>query len=261
MSERVVYPGRDLEAMSFAHNYHRWILELFEPYLGSRLVEVGAGSGSFSELLLALRPDTLSLIEPSAEMYPRLVQRVAQLDDAQRVTTYNDTFEHVAARLREEARPDSIIYVNVLEHVGEDERELELVRETLTAGGRVFIFVPAFRWLYGSFDRQVGHRRRYTRAELQAKCERAGLRILKSTYFDAAGVIPWWLKYRVLRSERMEAGAVKFYDDFCVPPLKRIERLIPPPIGKNILLVAEKTGGSGAPRGVTGQKLSQLKPQ
>jgi SAM-dependent methyltransferase len=240
MGERVVYAGRDLEAMSFARNYHRWILELFEPYLGSRLVEVGAGTGSFSELLLALRPESLSLVEPSSEMHSRLVETVARMDGATRVTTYNDTFEHVAARLHEEARPDSIIYVNVLEHVREDERELALMRETLPAGGRIFLFVPALQWLYGSFDRQVGHHRRYTRRELQQKCERAGLRVLKSTYFDAAGVIPWWLKYRVLRSERMEAGAVKFYDDFCVPPLKRIERLIPPPIGKNVLLVAEK---------------------
>ena len=241
MAERVVYQGRDLEAMSFARNYHRWILELFEPYLGSRLVEVGAGTGSFSELLFALRPESLSLVEPSAEMHARLVETVARFDDPARVETFNDTFERVAARLKEDARPDSIIYVNVLEHVLEDERELALMRETLSERGRAFIFVPALRWLYGSFDRQVGHYRRYTRGELIKKCERAGFRVLKSTYFDSAGVLPWWLKFRVLRSERMEAGAVKFYDDFCVPLLKPVERVIPPPIGKNILLVAEKT--------------------
>jgi SAM-dependent methyltransferase len=260
MGERVVYVGRDLEAMSFARNYHRWILELFEPYLGSRLVEVGAGTGSFSELLFALRPESLSLVEPSTEMHAHLVETVARMNDAThaathhatRVQTYNDTFEHIAARLSVEARPDSIIYVNVLEHVREDERELALMRETLSPGGRVFIFVPALQWLYGSFDRQVGHHRRYTRGELTSKCERVGLRVLKSTYFDAAGILPWWLKYRVLRSERMEAGAVKFYDDFCVPPLKRIERLIPPPIGKNVLLIAEKPARSDE-RGVASE--------
>jgi len=64
--------------------------------------------------------------------------------------------------------------------------------------------------------------------------------VLKSVYFDSAGVLPWWVKYRVLRSERMEPGAVKFYDDFFVPPLRRLEALVPPPIGKNILMVAEK---------------------
>lgn len=240
MGERVVYAGRDLEAMSFARNYYRWILELFEPYLGSRLVEVGAGTGSFSELLLALRPESLSLVEPSAAMHERLVRKVARVDDSTSVKIYNDIFEHVASRLREETRPDSIIYVNVLEHIREDERELALIHETLPAGGRVFLFVPALRWLYGSLDREIGHHRRYTRRELQRKCEHAGFRVLKSIYLDAAGVVPWWLKYRVLRAEKMWPGVIKFYDDFCVPPLKRIERLIPPPIGKNILLVAEK---------------------
>jgi SAM-dependent methyltransferase len=239
MGDVPAYEGRDLEAMSFARNYHRWILELFEPYLGARLVEVGAGTGSFSEMLLARRPESLSLVEPS-EMYRRLVEHVGGLADAARVETYNDTFAGVAARLRRERRPDSIIYVNVLEHIEDDEAELTLVRETLAPGGRVFLFVPALRWLYGSFDELVGHRRRYTRRELETKCEAAGLRVVKAIYFDSAGVLPWWLKYRVLRSERMEPGAVKLYDALCVPLLRRVEALVPPPAGKNVLLVAEK---------------------
>ena len=237
---RVVYEGRDLEAMAFARNYHRWILDLFRPGLGARLVEVGAGTGSFSELLLGERPESLALVEPSAEMHRRLAGWAAGLDTPTRVTTYNDTFAGVAGRLREEERPDSIIYVNVLEHVADDEAELRLVRETLPAGGRVFLFVPALRWLYGSFDERVGHFRRYTRAELGEKCGRAGLRPVKAVYFDAAGVLPWWVKYCVLRSPEMEPGAVKFYDDYCVPAVRRVESLFAPPFGKNVLLVAEK---------------------
>lgn len=239
MDDALVYEGRDLEAMSFARNYHRWILDLFRPYLGSRLVEVGAGSGSFSEMLLALRPESLTLVEPSG-MYRQLVEAAAAWETEARVATYNDTFDRVAARIRDDERPDSIIYVNVLEHIADDEAELALMSDTLCASGRAFIFVPALSWLYGSFDKMVGHHRRYARSELRAKCERAGLRVIKSIYFDAAGVLPWWVKYCVLRSEKMEPGAVKFYDDFCVPTLRRIEAVVAPPLGKNILLVAEK---------------------
>jgi 2-polyprenyl-3-methyl-5-hydroxy-6-metoxy-1,4-benzoquinol methylase len=239
MADALVYEGRDLEAMSFARNYHRWILDLFRPYLGTRLVEVGAGSGSFSEMLLALGPESLALVEPSG-MHRQLVEAAKSWQTETRVTTFNDTFDRVAARIRDAERPDSIIYVNVLEHVADDEAELRLVRETLCQKGRAFVFVPALSWLYGSFDELVGHRRRYARRELGAKCERAGLRVVKSIYFDAAGVLPWWVKYRVLRSEKMEPGAVKFYDDFCVPALRRIEAAVAPPFGKNILLVAEK---------------------
>jgi len=240
MAEALAYAGRDLESMSLARNYHRWILDLFAPHLGRRVVEVGAGTGSFSELLLGRAPESLTLVEPSPEMHRLLVARVGRIPTRARVRVHNDTFARVARRLKEEERPDSIIYVNVLEHVEDDEAELRLVSDTLTTGGRAFVFVPAFQWLYGSFDRQVGHQRRYTRRELAAKCERAGLAVVESRYFDAAGVLPWWLKYRVLRSEKMEPAAVKFYDDFCVPVVRRVEALLPPPVGKNVLLVAEK---------------------
>lgn len=251
MSDPSVYEGRDLESMSFARNYHRWILDLFAPRLGRRLVEVGAGSGSFSELLLARGPESLTLVEPSREMHRRLVENVGGRAGAARVRIFNDTFARVARRVAEEERPDSIIYVNVLEHVEDDEAELALMRDALAPGGRLFIFVPALPWLYGSFDRRVGHHRRYTRRGLAAKCRRAGLEVVEAVYFDAAGVLPWWLKYRVLRSERMEPAAVRFYDRFCVPLARRVEALVPPPLGKNVLLVAEKPrreppGGRGA---------------
>lgn len=244
MGERLAYAGRDLESMSFARNYHRWILDLFAPHLGSRLVEVGAGTGSFSELLLERRPQSLTLVEPSSDMHRLLVERVGH-EASPRPRVYNDTFVGVAARVAEE-RPDSIIYVNVLEHIPDDEAELRAVREALAPGGRAFVFVPAFAWLYGSFDRQVGHQRRYTRPELRGKCERAGLRVLKAVYVDAAGVLPWWLKYRVLRSEKMEPAAVRFYDRVCIPLLRRAEALAPPPFGKNVLVVAEKSAGGPA---------------
>jgi SAM-dependent methyltransferase len=240
MAEALAYAGRDLESMSLARNYHRWILDLFAPHLGRRVVEVGAGTGSFSELLLAREPESLTLVEPSEGMHRLLVEHVGRIPTRARVRIHNDTFARVARRMTEEERPDSVIYVNVLEHVEDDEAELRLVAGALAPGGRALIFVPAFQWLYGSFDRQVGHRRRYTRGGLAAKCERAGFRVVKSAYFDAAGVLPWWLKYRVLRSEKMEPAAVRFYDSFCVPLLRRVEALIPPPVGKNVLLVAEK---------------------
>ncbi len=70
------YAGRDLEGMCFAENYHRWILRIFEPFLGTQLVEVGAGTGSFSELVLKGRIESLSLVEPSEEMYKILHSRI-----------------------------------------------------------------------------------------------------------------------------------------------------------------------------------------
>jgi SAM-dependent methyltransferase len=237
MPEKHGYAGKDLEAMSFAVNYHRWILSIFEPYLGARVVEVGAGTGSFSELLLERRLESLSLVEPSTAMYQQLCERVAE---SQNVTTYNDVFENVAEQIRLAERPDSIIYVNVLEHIADDVHELSVINKTLDAGGRIFIFVPALRWLHGSYDRQINHFRRYTRTELEKKCVAAGFRVIASRYFDLFGVLPWWVKYKVLQSNNMEPGAVRFYDQRVVPIAKVLESTLSPPLGKNVLLIGEK---------------------
>ena len=241
MSEKHGYAGKDLEAMSFAVNYHRWILSIFEPYLGTRVVEVGAGKGSFSELLLERRLESLSLVEPSTAMYQQLCRRMEELNPSVAVKTYNDVFERVAEQIQSSERPDSIIYVNVLEHIEDDVNELKVINNTLEAGGRLFIFVPALRWLHGSMDRQLGHIRRYTRTELEKKCAASGFRVIASRYFDVLGVLPWWVKYRLLQSKEMEPGAVRFYDQRVVPVAKTLESSLSPPIGKNVLLIAEKT--------------------
>lgn len=241
MSETHGYAGKDLEAMSFAVNYHRWILSIFEPYLGIRVVEVGAGTGSFSELLLERRLESLSLVEPSTAMHQQLCQRIEELNPSVPVKTYNDVFENVAEQIRSGERPDSIIYVNVLEHIEDDVNELKIINKTLAVGGRLFIFVPALRWLHGSMDRQLGHFRRYTRTELEKKCVASGFRVMASRYFDVLGVLPWWVKYRLLQSKEMEPGAVRFYDQQVVPIAQTLESSLTPPIGKNVLLIAEKT--------------------
>ena len=91
MSKKVVYVGKDLEAMSFAVNYHKWILEEFRPFLGKKLVEVGAGTGSFSEMLLQEKPENLALIEPS-EMFKFLEQNISQFESETAVNYYNSIF-------------------------------------------------------------------------------------------------------------------------------------------------------------------------
>jgi SAM-dependent methyltransferase len=240
MSETVVYPGRDLEAMSFAVNYHRWILRLFRPHLGRRVVEVGAGNGSFSRMLLECSLESLSLVEPAANGYQILRERMAQPPNATIVHTYQAVFSQVAEEIRARQQPDSIIYVNVLEHIQDDQAELRLIRQTLSAKGRLFIFVPALPCLYSEFDRSLGHFRRYKKPELEDKCRRAGFRLRRTAYFDAFGVAPWFIKYRLLKSRAAEPAAVAVYDKFVVPVAQKLETRMSPPIGKNILLIAEK---------------------
>lgn len=236
---KVIYPGKDLEAMSFAVKYHRWLLDEFRQYIGKNIVEVGAGKGSFSEMLLDTKPDSLSLVEPS-EMFFDLKRNISANVNGTRVGLFHSIFEEASPSITSSARPDTIIYVNVLEHIEDDSRELRLIRNSLDDGGRFLVFVPAMRALFSEFDRDLGHFRRYRKGELEKKVKDAGFKILRSRYFDLAGAAPWFVKYRILRSRTLGGGAVSMYDNLVVPIMRRFESVVRPPFGKNILLVAEK---------------------
>lgn len=236
---RVEYIGRDLEAMDLAENYHEWIWDLMRPFVGKNIVEVGAGTGSFSKLILRSAPESLSLVEPSA-MFEALREATSSVGEATTVRLFNTTFAEAAAAIASERRPDTVIYVNVLEHVENDEAELRTVYETLQNSGRICIFVPAMPVLFSRYDRHLGHYRRYKLGELTRKCERAGFSISFARWMDLPGTMPWFLKYKLMRSMNMEAWAVRLYDKMVVPVARRVEKLLHPPRGKNVVVVGEK---------------------
>lgn len=223
------YPGKDLEAMGFARNYHRWIRDVLRPHLGRGIGEVGAGAGDFTALLLDTNPERVVAWEPSANLHPDLFSRFR---NDPRVTVLPERFSPPAEKL------DTMCYINVLEHIEDDRGELELAREGLRPGGRLCLFVPALGWLYGEQDRRVGHFRRYGRRALRGLLADAGFRLIEDRWFDIAGILPWWVAFRLLRRS-VTPGAVGSYDRLVVPVMRRVESLVHPPVGKNLLAVAE----------------------
>jgi precorrin-6B methylase 2 len=218
--------------MSFAVNYHTWILKEIEPFLGDVAAEVGAGSGSFSQLLMTTTVKRLYAFEPSTEMFSLLAQNLQDQGRARLVHGFFDP-----GLLHEPL--DSICYINVLEHVQDELAELLKAREALKPGGRLILFVPALEWLYSDHDRSIGHFRRYPQKGLQQLVRSAGFAITSSRYFDLAGVLPWFLNFVVLKNP-LKSGYVSLYDRIVVPVMRRLERSITPPIGKNILLIGQK---------------------
>jgi 2-polyprenyl-3-methyl-5-hydroxy-6-metoxy-1,4-benzoquinol methylase len=241
MDEHWKYEGRELESMWVAKNYRRWILSRLDPFLGQRIVEVGAGDGSFSELLLERKPQSLTAIEPSANMYPLLVKKLERIDPGHTVRAIQSTLVNTALQYPGVGGADSIVYINVLEHVEDDQAELHTAHSMLASGGRVLVFVPAHEWLMSRFDRKLGHFRRYTRESLSAKFKGAGFTIRFSAYFDVLGIFPWWLKYRILQSDEMEASLVRAFDRCGVPLSRAFDLITNFRIGKNVIVVGEKS--------------------
>jgi len=226
------YPGKELEAMSHAVNYHQWIVDEFEPYLGETLAEVGAGIGSVSKMLLKKGVKQLYAFEPSQNMYPFLEQ---ELKKDERAKPINAFFGPGCA----DVRFDAVVYINVLEHIEDDRAELMNALDALKPNGYALLFVPAQAWLYGKLDKQLGHYRRYTARGLSNLAEEVGLRIVKVRHFDFVGMIPWYINYVLLRNS-LGRGSVSLYDRLAVPTVRRLEGLVPPPIGKNVLLIGKK---------------------
>jgi len=231
------YYGRDLEAMSFAPRYHQWILDSIYPHLGTQVLEVGAGSGNFTRLLLQYSQLQLTAIEPSANMYPML----AELENHHgALHTANATLAMLAPQMTNTF--DSVLYINVLEHIEDDAGELALVMQVLKPGGKLIVFVPALGFLFSHFDTLIGHYRRYHRKPLENLVSTAGYDIDCLHYFDIAGILPWYVNFTLFKAATIP-DSVALYDSLVVPVMRRLEKLVVPPIGKNLLLIAHQRQG------------------
>lgn len=228
------YSGRDLEAMSFAYNYHKWIFEEFNLFIGDNVIEVGAGSGNFSEMILQTNIKKLITLEPSKNMFMILSNRLNKYNN---ILTYNSFFKDHYNKLINKC--DTIIYNNVLEHIKDDRLELKYIYKSLRSEGYLCLFIPALTWLYSEFDKSIGHYRRYEKKTLLEKLKTAGFKIIKAKYMDSFGIIIWYFVFVILR-KKLISNHVKYYDKFVIPILKRIEKIINIPIGKNLLIVAQK---------------------
>lgn len=139
-------------------------------YLGRVVLEHGAGIGTFSSFLVEEAVEKLVVVEPAANLLPALRERLAPWGD--KVELVSSTLEESAELLRGRSI-DTVISVNVLEHIPDDLRTLRTMWEILPEEGRVILFVPAPPWLYGSLDRAFEHVRRYQRQELHDKAATA----------------------------------------------------------------------------------------
>lgn len=232
--KKLVYEGKDLEAMLSAPNYYRWILEGFKPFLKGNVLEVGAGSGTFSALLLERPITKLTAVEPSKEMYPLLAERFR---GNAKVLCRQAFFPDISAEYPEHF--DSAVYINVLEHIEDDKTELRHIHESLKDTGAVCIFVPALSWLYSENDRILGHYRRYHKKPLKKLLEDAGFEVISIRYFDIAGILPWLLFMKLMKRQ-VTGDSAALYDSVIVPIMRRIESFVPPPLGKNLIVVAKK---------------------
>jgi SAM-dependent methyltransferase len=228
-----------LEILESAPRYRDWIFSLALPYLGTRVLEVGAGSGTMFECIL--ERELAVALELDSGLAEVLRQR---FDSRPNVAIVHGNVNQPA--VLEDLRAlnvDSVMTFNVLEHIEDDVAALRSIASVLKPGGSVAVLVPAFPGVFGAMDRGVGHIRRYRRPDLVRKMQRAGFSVSEAHYVNMPGYLAWFINGRVLRSPSPAGGPrlVALYDKVVIPLTRSLERTVHPPFGQSLFVAGTRS--------------------
>jgi len=229
------YGKNTLKTLSGFNQYSQWMYSRFRKHLGNRVMEIGCGIGNNLDNL-ASAPDTeIILTDPREDYLQELRQNYG---DRQRLSFYQYDATKPAPPELTQNPPDTIVMLNVLEHIKEDELALSNLYSLIAPGGKLVILVPAFQTLYCKIDENLEHFRRYSMRELQQKMRHAGFDIVDSFYFNAVGAAGWLFAGKVLRASEIKEGHVAG-QKIMMPLAKAVDKLSMP-VGLSVVSVGRK---------------------
>ena len=231
------YTGRELELFANATQWKSYFQGQLAPYIRGHVLEVGAGIGETTRYLSNRCHDSWMCLEPDAELAEQLGKVVTALDLPPkwevRVGDISD--------LKSDEFFDTILYIDVLEHIEDDVAEMNRASSHLAPGGRLVVLSPAHQFLFSSFDRALGHFRRYTRATLSATMPSI-LRRRRIFYLDSVGMIAS-LANRVLLGQSLPTlRQIEFWDKGLVPMSRVVDTLVGYAVGRSVVAIYEKSG-------------------
>ena len=216
-----------LRLLERAENYNAWLLDRARPYLGRRVLDFGAGIGTFSEALADLT-DELTIVEVDPEFAEHLRGRLARHPGAHVVE---------AADIQPQSL-DAIVCFNVLEHIPDHAATLAQLRELLAPGGHLLLLVPGHDWLFGGIDRAVAHVRRYGRDELGDLLRETRFEIVELRRVNPIGALGWLVWSRLLGRKTLPRRSTLAYDRL-VPAFRALDR-VELPVGLSVWSVARR---------------------
>jgi glycosyltransferase involved in cell wall biosynthesis len=217
-----VYGSQILGRLNRAPRFTKWMADVIRPYVGEKVLEIGAGTGNLTVQLLPRRLYWASDINP---LYLTYLENVGLNRPYMRVG-YTDGEK--GESFPTEQKFDTVICLNVVEHLADDLAALNNIRTVLEDGGRAIVLVPCGPWLFGTLDEVLGHHRRYTRKQLTEVAEKAGFHLENMLEFNRVGVIAWWLNGRLLRKRTFGLWQIKLLN-LLTPLFRVLDNFLPLP--------------------------------
>ncbi len=233
-----IYQKEDLQIYSSAVNYRNYIFSLFHDYcVNKRVIEVGAGIGSFTEYLLSLPGTKVTALEPDKECFSQLVNSKST---SQSFTPINSTtMQMLYSGLGKYDFFDVAVYLNVLEHIEDETDELKNIYKMLKTGAYLLICVPAYNFLYSQIDKNLGHRRRYNKKYLSKVLADNNFSIYLMRYHNVIGVAGWFFN-RIVKRHIQSQNQFLFFDRYLFPISQKIDALLGYRCGLSLFCVARK---------------------
>jgi 2-polyprenyl-3-methyl-5-hydroxy-6-metoxy-1,4-benzoquinol methylase len=224
-----------LENLKLADNYNNWIFSQILPHLGNSVMEVGCGNGNFT-VLLAEHCDRAMAIDIDTSYVAQAKDRLAHKPNVN-VIQADITQSHWRSPC--DSVFDSVVMLDVLEHMQDDVGLLRSLCDYLQPHGKLVVKVPALEWLYSPMDREIGHYRRYSKTKLSQTFNAAGFTNPSIWYFNMAGIPGWWLNGKVLGRTTPGTEQVGLFNKL-VPLFRSMESVLPVPIGLSLYAVGTK---------------------
>jgi len=224
-----VYPGTELELFATAVRWKHYWASRVKPYVTGDVLEVGAGIGGSFRMLQNERVRRWQALEPD----PALARQIPNESTTHPFTVSVGKIGDIDEVF------DTILYVDVLEHIEEDATELELAASRLSTKGKLVVLSPAHQFLFSEFDATIGHHRRYSREELLTKAPPA-LSAISCEFIDSVGMLASVANRYLLRSGEPGPAQIAFWDRVLIPCSRVLDPVLGRRIGKTIICVWEK---------------------
>jgi SAM-dependent methyltransferase len=233
---QIIYESSDLEVFAKATNWKTYWSDKLRPYVRGQVIEVGAGLGVSTKYLCIQESPKWLCLDPD----PSHVAQLARMIAAGELPGCCEARGGVLADLSPDVLADTIMYIDVLEHIEADEKEISLAASHLRVGGHIVVLSPAFGFLYSPFDKAVGHYRRYEKSDVGRLT--ANTLVLVDAYFlDSIGFLASLTNRMLLKSSMPTSSQIALWDRVMIPLSKYADILFKSLFGRSIVMIWRKT--------------------